>query len=74
MDNLISLNPEDKARYHRLRGYVENKIARPGIFPKLRMFNGGDDQMRFAMPMMMKAAFNGAPNILEMEGDEPILA
>jgi hypothetical protein len=38
------------------------------------MFNGGDDQMRFAMPMMMKAALNGAPENLEMVGAMPIVA
>jgi hypothetical protein len=74
MDTLISLHPEEKTRYQRLRGYVENNIGRPGIFPKLRRFNGGDAQIQFAMPMMMKAAFNAAPENLEMEAAMPFEA
>jgi hypothetical protein len=74
METLISMHPEDKARYQRLRGFVENNIVRKDMLPKLRRFNGGDDQIRFAMPMMMNAAYNAVPENLEMVGAQPIVA
>ena len=74
MDALISMHPEDKARYERLQGYVQNSIVRGEILPKLRRFNGGNDQMRFAMPMMMNGALNAVPENLEMVRAQPIVA